>query len=63
MKAAIFHAPKNVSTETVDKPSIKSTDILIKVRSCCICGSDLILSSMNSFVIMAWELANRSNRE
>jgi len=41
MKAAIFHAPRNVTTEDVEKPSITSEDILIKVRSCCICGSDL----------------------
>jgi len=41
MKAAIFHAPRNVTTENVEKPSITSEDILIKVRSSCICGSDL----------------------
>ncbi|MBW1813737.1 MAG: IMP dehydrogenase, partial [Deltaproteobacteria bacterium] len=40
MKAVIFHAPGNVTTENVDKPSITSADILIKVRSSCICGSD-----------------------
>jgi 2-desacetyl-2-hydroxyethyl bacteriochlorophyllide A dehydrogenase len=41
MKAAIFHAPRNVTTENVSIPSITSEDILIKVQSCCICGSDL----------------------
>ena len=41
MKAVIFHDPRNVTTENVDKPAITSADILIKVQSICICGSDL----------------------
>ncbi|MBW1643524.1 MAG: zinc-binding dehydrogenase [Deltaproteobacteria bacterium] len=41
MKAVIFHDPRNVTTENVDKPAITSADILIKVQSSCICGSDL----------------------
>jgi 2-desacetyl-2-hydroxyethyl bacteriochlorophyllide A dehydrogenase len=49
MKAAIFHAPKNVSTEEVDKPSIKLSDILIKVQYCCICGSDLHMYKLGLF--------------
>ena len=49
MKAAIFHGPMNVSTETVDRPTIKPTDILIKVRSCCICGSDLHMYMLGLF--------------
>jgi len=49
MKAAIFHGPMNVSTETVDRPAIKPTDILIKVRSCCICGSDLHMYKLGLF--------------
>jgi len=49
MKAAIFHGPMNVSMETVEKPIIKPTDILINVRSCCICGSDLHMYKLGLF--------------
>ena len=41
MKAAIFHSPRNITTEEVEMPTISAKDILIKVKSCCICGSDL----------------------
>jgi 2-desacetyl-2-hydroxyethyl bacteriochlorophyllide A dehydrogenase len=49
MKAAIFHSPKKVTTEQVAVPGIKSEDILIKVKSCCICGSDLHMYKLGLF--------------
>ena len=49
MKAAIFHSPRNVTTETVKKPVIGPSDILIKVSSCCICGSDLHMYKLGLF--------------
>jgi 2-desacetyl-2-hydroxyethyl bacteriochlorophyllide A dehydrogenase len=49
MKAAIFHSPRKVTTETVDKPAIGPSDILIKVQSCCICGSDLHMYKLGLF--------------
>jgi len=41
MKAAIYHSPRKVTTEEVEMPTITSKGILIKVKTCCICGSDL----------------------
>jgi S-(hydroxymethyl)glutathione dehydrogenase / alcohol dehydrogenase len=42
MKAAVFHKPKDIRVETVEDPKIeKSTDVILKVTSTAICGSDL----------------------
>ena len=41
MKAAVYRAPRDVRVEEVEKPMLKPGDVLIKVRACGICGSDL----------------------
>ncbi|WP_436489477.1 alcohol dehydrogenase catalytic domain-containing protein [Chitinophaga sp. ARDCPP14] len=42
MKAAVFHRPGNISVDTVDDPKLeKDTDLILKVTSTAICGSDL----------------------
>jgi S-(hydroxymethyl)glutathione dehydrogenase/alcohol dehydrogenase len=42
MKALVFHKPKDVRVDEVDDPKIeKETDVIIKVTSTAICGSDL----------------------
>lgn len=42
MKAAVFHAPKIVTCDTVDDPRIQhERDAIIRVTSTAICGSDL----------------------
>lgn len=42
MKALVFHRPKKVSVDNVPDPKIlRSTDIILKVTSTGICGSDL----------------------
>lgn len=42
MKALVFHSPKNVSVDNVDDPHIEeSEDIILRVTSTAICGSDL----------------------
>lgn len=42
MKALVFHKPKDVRVETVEDPKIQElTDVIIKVTSTAICGSDL----------------------
>lgn len=46
MKAAVIHAPKKITYDTVDDPQIKEDrDIILKVTSTTICGSDLHLYS------------------
>jgi len=41
MKAAIFYGPEDVKTEDVDIPVIEPKQILVKVKACGICGTDL----------------------
>jgi len=42
MKAAVFHKPGDIRVETVDDPRIEEqTDVILKVTSTAICGSDL----------------------
>src|SRR5688572_32923520 len=42
MKALVFHKPKHVSVDTVPDPKIEQpTDVILKVTSTAICGSDL----------------------
>jgi len=41
MKAAVFHGPRDVRFEEVEKPTLKEGELLLKVRACGICGSDL----------------------
>lgn len=49
MRALVFHQPKKVSVDTVDDPKIeKQDDIIVKVTSTAICGSDLHI--LNGFV-------------
>jgi S-(hydroxymethyl)glutathione dehydrogenase / alcohol dehydrogenase len=42
MKALVFHKPKDVRVDTVEDPKIEeSRDVILKVTSTAICGSDL----------------------
>jgi 2-desacetyl-2-hydroxyethyl bacteriochlorophyllide A dehydrogenase len=41
MKAAVYHGPSDMSPEEVAVPSLEKDDVLIRVRACGICGSDL----------------------
>lgn len=42
MKAAVIHGPGSISYDTVEDPKLKdSRDIILKVTSTAICGSDL----------------------
>lgn len=42
MKAAVFHKPKDIRVDTVEDPKIEDArDVVLKVTSTAICGSDL----------------------
>jgi len=41
VKAAVFYGARDFRVEDIEKPKIQPTDILIKVKACGICGSDL----------------------
>jgi 2-desacetyl-2-hydroxyethyl bacteriochlorophyllide A dehydrogenase len=49
MKAAVFYGPRDIRTEEVEKPEIGKNEILIKVKACGICGSDLHLYKLGIF--------------
>lgn len=41
MRAAIIHGPRDIRVETIEYPSIQNDEILVKVKACGICGTDL----------------------
>jgi len=41
MKAAVYEGPKNIVVKEIDIPEVGPSDILVKVKACGICGSDL----------------------
>jgi len=41
VKAAIFHGPRDVRCETVERPRLVDGQALLRVKACGICGSDL----------------------
>jgi 2-desacetyl-2-hydroxyethyl bacteriochlorophyllide A dehydrogenase len=41
MKAAVLRGPRDIRTETVREPRVEPDGIVIKVKACGICGSDL----------------------
>lgn len=46
MKAAVFHSPGKITCDTVEDPKIKApSDVILKVTSTAICGSDLHMYS------------------
>jgi 2-desacetyl-2-hydroxyethyl bacteriochlorophyllide A dehydrogenase len=49
MKAACYHGPMNITTEEVEKPEIGDGEILVRVKACGICGSDLHMYKLGLF--------------
>ncbi|MFC2045548.1 zinc-binding dehydrogenase [Chloroflexota bacterium] len=41
MKAAVFYGARDFRIENIEDPKIESSDVLVKVKVCGICGSDL----------------------
>lgn len=52
MKAAVFYGPRDIRTEEVEKPEVQDNEILIKVKACGICGSDLHMYKLNLYTPM-----------
>ena len=50
MKAATYYGPNNIQVKEVPRPRIKTDEILVEMKACGICGSDL----------MHWYLKNRA---
>jgi 2-desacetyl-2-hydroxyethyl bacteriochlorophyllide A dehydrogenase len=49
MKAAIFHKPFNITTEDVEMPEIGDGEILLNIKACGICGSDLHMYKLDLY--------------
>ena len=49
MKAAVFYGSRDVRTEEVEKPEIQDNEILINIKACGICGSDLHMYKLNLY--------------
>src|SRR5205085_649957 len=41
MKAAVYHGPRDIRVERVPRPTPGPNELLVAVRACGICGSDL----------------------
>ena len=41
MKAAVLHGPRDIRLEEVETPKLGAGDVLLRIRACGICGSDL----------------------
>lgn len=41
MKAAVFYGPRDIRVEEVETPGLLDGDVLLRIRACGICGSDL----------------------
>ena len=41
MKAAVLHGAYDIRIEDIPKPIVEPNGILVKVKACGICGSDL----------------------
>ena len=49
MKAAIYHKPFDMTTEEVEMPEIGDNEILVKIKACGICGSDLHMYKLDMY--------------
>ena len=52
MKAAVFYGPRDIKTEEIEKPGIGENEILVEVKACGICGSDLHMYKLDLFTEM-----------
>ncbi len=41
MRAAVLHGPRDVRVEEIPQPKLQLGDVLLRIRACGICGSDL----------------------
>ncbi|MBW2623597.1 MAG: zinc-binding dehydrogenase [Deltaproteobacteria bacterium] len=50
MKAVVFYGPEDIRTKEVERPQIQDYEILVNVKACGICGSDLHMYKLGLFV-------------
>ena len=52
MKAAVYHGPRDIRVEQVERPVPGEHDVLVRVRACGICGSDLHMYRLGMFEVL-----------
>ena len=52
MKAAVYHGPRDIRVEQVERPGPGEHDVLVRVRACGICGSDLHMYRLGMFEVL-----------
>ena len=52
MKAAVYHGPCDIRVEQVERPEIGDHDVLVRVKACGICGSDLHMYRLGMFGVL-----------
>jgi 2-desacetyl-2-hydroxyethyl bacteriochlorophyllide A dehydrogenase len=53
MKAAVLYGARDVKVEEVETPKLEAGDVLLKVKACGICGSDLHTYKLGDFPAVA----------
>ena len=49
MQAAVYHGPRDIRVEDIPTPTIAEDEVLVRVRACGICGSDLHMYRLGMF--------------
>lgn len=52
MKAAVYHGPRDIRVEQVERPGPGENDVLVRVKACGICGSDLHMYRLGMFEVL-----------
>ena len=52
MKAAVYHGPRDIRVEQVERPGTGDDEVLVRVRACGICGSDLHMYRLGMFEVL-----------
>jgi threonine dehydrogenase-like Zn-dependent dehydrogenase len=58
MKAAVYHGPRDIRVEDIERPAIAADEILVRVRACGICGSDLHMYRLGMFEALGRPVAS-----
>ncbi|MEM3607215.1 MAG: alcohol dehydrogenase catalytic domain-containing protein, partial [Candidatus Bathyarchaeia archaeon] len=58
MKAAIIYGRKNIQIESLPKPNISSKEVLVRIKACGICPSDLRFYTGDKEVKKPWILGH-----
>ena len=63
MKAAVFYGARDMRIEDIEEPEIGPNDILVRVRACGICGSDLHAYRLGVFSRPGWVMGHELSGE